>query len=48
MGQAAIKLSQDDNLSESTAQLEIGQTKQQIKDTGEYLLKRSENFTNLF
>jgi putative alpha-1,2-mannosidase len=44
----AIKLANDKNLSENVALSETGQTKQEILDTGNYLLRRSENFQKIF
>lgn len=48
LGQVAIKLSNDSNLTDQKAANDIQQTKQQIRDTGQYLLNRANNYVNLF
>jgi putative alpha-1,2-mannosidase len=44
----AIKLANDPNLTDQKAKQETGETKQEIKDTGNFLLRRAENFGVLF
>jgi hypothetical protein len=41
-------LADDHNLTQSYAQTTTGQTKEQIKDTGNYLLNRSQNYQKIF
>jgi hypothetical protein len=48
LGQLALKLSDDPNLTDTYAKIATGQTKQQIKDTGNYLLTRSQNYDKIF
>jgi hypothetical protein len=48
LGQLALKLGNDPNLTDTYAQIKIGQTKAQIKDTGNYLLTRSQNYEKIF
>jgi putative alpha-1,2-mannosidase len=44
----AIKLSNDVNLDDATAIAKTGSTKAEIRDMGNYLSKRSENFPLIF
>jgi putative alpha-1,2-mannosidase len=48
LGQTAIKLANESNLSDSQALQATGQTKQEIKDTGNLLIRRANAYPNLF
>jgi hypothetical protein len=48
LGKLAVKLGNDPKLTEAYANVATGQSKQQIIDTGNYLLGRSQNYSKLF
>jgi putative alpha-1,2-mannosidase len=48
LGQMAVKLSNDTSLDDATAITVTGSNKAQIRDIGNYLLRRAENFALIF
>lgn len=48
IGQLALKLSTDSQVTDDMTQTVVKQTKTQIHDTGEYLINRSRNYSKIF